>query len=143
MPWFYFDSTIIILIPAIVFAAVAQFKVNSAYKKYKKIKNVNGYTGEMVARKILDSSGLEYVPIEMINTRLGDHYDPRGKVLRLSPEVYRGTSIASAGIAAHETGHAIQHKESYAPLKIRGMMVPTVNMASNFSWILLDRKSVV
>ena len=85
---------------------------------------------------MLNEAGLSFVNIEVVNTKLGDHYDPSQKVLRLSPEVYSGTSIASAGIAAHEVGHAIQDKEAYQPLILRNSIVPIVNFGSSISWIL-------
>ncbi|WP_252235390.1 zinc metallopeptidase [Clostridium sp. ZS1] len=133
---FYFDPTMIILIPAMIIAFWAQTKVNSAYSKYSKVSAMNGYTGEQVARMMLDEAGLYDIRIELVNTKLGDHYDPSNRVLRLSPEVYRGQTISAAGIAAHEVGHAIQHKEAYKPLIIRNSIVPAVNISSNFSWIL-------
>lgn len=134
---FYFDSTLLILIPAIIITIFAQGKISSTYNKYKRIGIRNGYTGAMVARTILDSSGLSYIRIEMVNRELGDHYDPRDKVLRLSPDVYNGTTIAAAGIAAHEVGHAIQDSKSYGPLVLRNSIVPVVNIGSNLSWIFL------
>jgi Zn-dependent membrane protease YugP len=97
---------------------------------------MNGYTGKEIARMMLDEAGLYDVRIEVINSKLGDHYDPSSRILRLSPEVYSGGSISSAGIAAHEVGHAIQHKERYAPLTIRNSIVPVVNFGSGISWIL-------
>lgn len=133
---FYFDRTMLILLPALLISFWAQSKINSTYNKYKNVKTLNGYTGEQVARMMLNEAGLSFVNIEMVNTRLGDHYDPTSKVLRLSPEVYGGTSIAAAGIAAHEVGHAIQHKESYKPLILRNSIVPVVNFGSNISWVL-------
>lgn len=133
---FYFDRTMLILIPALLVSFWAQAKISSTYNKYKTIRTMNGYTGEQVARMMLNEAGLSFVNIEMVNTRLGDHYDPGNKVLRLSPEVYSGTSIAAAGIAAHEVGHAIQHKEAYKPLIIRNSIVPVVNFGSSISWIL-------
>lgn len=133
---FYFDRTMLILIPALLVSFWAQAKISSTYNKYRNIRTMNGYTGEQVARMMLNEAGLSFVNIEMVNTRLGDHYDPRNKVLRLSPEVYSGTSIAAAGIAAHEVGHAIQHKEDYKPLIIRNSIVPVVNFGSSISWIL-------
>ncbi|MBN1038140.1 zinc metallopeptidase [Clostridium botulinum] len=133
---FYFDPTMIILVPAMIIAFWAQTKVNSAYSKYSKVSAMNGYTGEQVARMMLDEAGLYDIRIELVNTKLGDHYDPSNRVLRLSPEVYRGQTISAAGIAAHEVGHAIQHKEAYKPLIIRNSIVPAVNISSNFSWIL-------
>ena len=132
----YFDPTMIILIPAIIISFWAQTKVNSAYSKYAKVRTINGYNGEQVARMMLDEAGLWDVKIEMINTKLGDHYDPSSRVLRLSPEVYNGGTISSAGIAAHEVGHAIQHQQGYKPLAIRNSIVPIVNVSSNISWIL-------
>lgn len=133
---FYFDTTMIILIPAMIIAFWAQTKVNSAYSKYSKVNSINGYTGEQVARMMLDESGLYEVRIELVDTKLGDHYDPSSRILRLSPEVYRGRTIAAAGIAAHEVGHAIQHKKAYKPLIVRNSIIPVVNISSNFSWIL-------
>lgn len=132
----YFDPTMILLIPAIIISFWAQTKVNSAYSKYSKVRTINGYNGEQVARMMLDEAGLWDVKIEMINTKLGDHYDPSSRVLRLSPEVYNGGTISSAGIAAHEVGHAIQHQQGYKPLAIRNSIVPIVNVSSNISWIL-------
>lgn len=132
----YFDPTMIILIPAVLISFWAQTKVNSTYNKFSQVRTMNGYTGMQVARMMLDEAGLWDVRIEMVNTRLGDHYDPRSKVLRLSPDVYSNPTIASAGIAAHEVGHAIQHKLSYKPLILRNSIVPVVNFSSNISWLL-------
>lgn len=132
----YFDPTVILLLPAVIISFWAQTKINSTYNKYSRVTNTNGYTGMQIARMILDGAGLFDVRIEMVNTRLGDHYDPSSRVLRLSPEVYNNSTIAAAGIAAHEVGHAIQHKESYKPLVIRNSIVPVVNISSNISWVL-------
>lgn len=132
----FFDPTMILLVPAIIISFWAQSKINSAYSKYSQVRTINGYTGQQVARMMLDEAGLFDVRIELINSKLGDHYDPTSKILRLSPEVYSGGSISSAGIAAHEVGHALQHKERYAPLVIRNSIVPIVNIGSNVSWML-------
>ncbi|WP_026889174.1 zinc metallopeptidase [Clostridium beijerinckii] len=132
----FFDPTMILLVPAIIISFWAQSKINSAYSKYSQVRTINGYTGQQVARMMLDEAGLFDVRIELINSKLGDHYDPASKILRLSPEVYSGGSISSAGIAAHEVGHALQHKERYAPLVIRNSIVPIVNIGSNVSWML-------
>ena len=132
----FFDSTMIILIPAIIISFWAQTKISNTYSKYSQVRSRNGYTGQQVARMILDEAGLFDIRIEVINSKLGDHYDPSNKVLRLSPDVYFGGTISSAGIAAHEVGHAIQHKERYAPLVIRNSIVPAVNLGSSLSWIL-------
>src|SRR5690554_890596 len=106
---FFMDLTIIILIPGIIFAAYAQGKVSKTYNKYLRVPNGKGITGAQVARQILDHNGLHGVNIELVSGKLSDHYDPRKRVLRLSNEVYHGRSLAAAGIAAHEVGHAIQH----------------------------------
>lgn len=132
----FFDSTFIILIPALIIAAFAQMKVSSAYNKYSKINNMRGITGADTARHILDANGLFDVPIEIIPGKLTDHYDPKAKVMRLSNDVYRGTSIAAVGVAAHESGHALQDQQNYAPIKIRNSIFPVVNFSSQFSWII-------
>jgi Zn-dependent membrane protease YugP len=131
------DSTWIILIPAMLFAFYAQAKVSSAYRKYSAVGNRQGISGTRAARQILDNNGLSSVPIEIVAGKLTDHYDPRTRIMRLSPEVHNGTSIAAVSIAAHEAGHAIQHATSYAPLKIRNAIAPVVSIASNLAWPLL------
>jgi len=137
MPFYsFFDPTMIILIPAIIISFWAQNKVDGTYRKYSKVRTINGYTGQQVARMMLDEAGLFDVRIEVVNTKLGDHYDPSSRILRLSPDVYAGGTISSAGIAAHEVGHALQHKEKYKPLTIRNSIVPVVNISSNISWVL-------
>lgn len=133
---FYFDSTIFILFPAIILGIVAQRMVNIQYNKYKKVGNRNGYTGEQIARLMLDNEGLYDVKIMQSSVELSDNYNPGNKTLTLSKDVAQGRSIAAAGIAAHEVGHAIQHSKSYAPLKIRNAFVPVVNFSSNV-WLLL------
>ena len=133
----YFDSTMIVLIPAIILAMYAQSKVKSTYEKYVRIASQKGYTGAEAARAILDRNGLTDVRIEHIRGTLSDHYDPRTRVLRLSDMVYRGNSISSSAIAAHEVGHAIQHARDYAPLRFRNAIVPVVNFASNLSWFFI------
>lgn len=132
-----FDPTIIILIPAIIFTFYAQSKVNSAYNRYAAVRNRKGITGAQAARRILDSNGLQDVPIEVTNRRLGDHYDPRKRVMRLSPKVYSDPSIASISIAAHESGHAIQHARGYAPLGFRNVLAPLASFASGLAWPIL------
>lgn len=131
------DPTMILLIPAILLTLYAQFKVTSTTSRFFNVRSNSGYTGEETARRILDSNGLFNVRIEMVRGRLSDHYDPRSKVLRLSQDVYSGTSITSVAVAAHECGHAIQHAHGYAPLNIRSSLVPVVNFASNMSWIFI------
>lgn len=133
----YFDPTIIILIPAIIFTLIAQSRVNSAYNRYAGVRNRRGITGAEAARRILDSNGLQDVPIEITNRRLSDHYDPRKRIMRLSPQVYNEPSIASVSIAAHEAGHALQHSKGYAPLGIRNLLAPPVTIVSNLAWPIL------
>ena len=132
-----YDPTIIVLIPAIVFALYAQAKVSRAYSKYSKIPNSTGMTGRQAARRILDANGLHHVPVEMVAGKLTDHYDPSRDVMRLSAEVYNGTTVAAVSIAAHESGHAIQDGTSYAFLKFRNAIAPVVNLASTASWPLI------
>ena len=134
---YYYDPTYLILIPAIILTMYAQFKVSSTTNKYFRVRTQRGYTGEQTAREILNANGIYDVRIEMTRGTLSDHYDPRNKVLRLSQDVYRGTSITSVAVAAHECGHAIQHAHGYAPLNIRSSLVPVVNFASNMSWIFI------
>ncbi|MDF2590928.1 MAG: peptidase [Clostridia bacterium] len=132
-----FDPTFIILLPAIIFAAYAQSKINSTFNTYLRVRNSNGYTGYQVARIILDKHGLQDLPIELINGNLTDHYDPRKRILRLSNAVYNGNSLASVGVAAHECGHAVQHQEAYIPLTVRNTIAPIASIGSQLSWILV------
>lgn len=119
-----------LLVLALLVTLAAQIYINSSYKKTKRIKNRAGITGAQTARKILDENGLSNVKVEEVSGILGDHYDPRTKTVRLSSDIYRNTSIASASVAAHECGHAIQDKEGYFFLKLRNSIVPLVNFAS-------------
>ncbi len=121
---------IVLLVLALLVTSAAQIYINSSYNKTKRIKNRAGITGAQTARKILDENGLSNVKVEEVRGILGDHYDPRTKTVRLSSDIYKNTSIASASVAAHETGHAIQDKEGYFFLKLRNSIVPLVNFAS-------------
>jgi len=121
---------LIISVPALLLGLYAQAKVQSAYKKYSQIRISNGMTGAEVARQILDFNNLQNVRIAQVRGTLSDHYDPRKRVLSLSQAVYGTPSIAAAGIAAHEAGHAIQHSEKYGPLSLRSLMVPSVRLGS-------------
>lgn len=133
---FFYDSTFLILIPALIISAWAQMKVKSTFDRYSRVRSINQYTGAQIARMLLDAEGLYDVPVQQISGRLTDHYDPRERVMRLSREVFSSTSIAAIGVAAHETGHAIQHQKQYAPLQIRSAIVPVVNLSSNASWAI-------
>ena len=129
----YYLLTII----AFLLTITAQVLVNSSYSKTRKIKNKNNLTGEQVARTILDKNGLRNVQIEEVGTTLGDHYDPRSKTIRLSSDIYHNTSIASASVAAHECGHAIQDKEDYTFLRIRHALIPLVSFSSYAGYIAI------
>ena len=135
--YYGWDPTFIILVPAILFTIYAQFKVSSTTSRFLRVNTQRGFTGEQVARRILESNGLYDVRIEMVRGHLSDHYDPRNKVLRLSQDIYYGTSVTSVAVAAHECGHAIQHAKGYVPLNLRSSLVPVVNFASNISWLLI------
>jgi Zn-dependent membrane protease YugP len=133
----YFDPLyFIILVPAMLLAAVAQWKVKSAYARAGRIPTSSRCSGAQAARRILDNHGLQDVQIEATRGFLSDHYDPRKHVLRLSPDVYGGRSLASVGIAAHEAGHALQQGFGYAPLAIRNGLVPVASIGSTFSIII-------
>ncbi|NLW47732.1 MAG: zinc metallopeptidase [Firmicutes bacterium] len=132
----FYDPTYVFLIPAIIFTLYAQFKVKSTFRKYQEVKAASGRTGAQVAREVLDRGNLYDVPVELTPGTLSDHYDPRSRVLRLSPEVYHGRSLAAYGVAAHETGHALQHAESYLPLTIRNGVFPVANIGSNLGFFL-------
>ncbi len=134
---FYYDYTIILLIPALLLTMYAQSKIQSEYNRYLRVKAQKGYTGAQAAREILNRNGLSSVPIELISGKLSDHYDPRTRVLRLSNDVYNGTSIAANAIAAHEVGHAIQHANSYFALNFRNAIFPVVSIASQAAMPLI------
>ncbi|NLX84323.1 MAG: zinc metallopeptidase [Synergistaceae bacterium] len=129
----FLDSTIVLLIPALLFSLWAQFRIKRAFSKYSEIRAVSGVTADQVSRVLLDKFGLGNVKVERIQGHLTDHYDPRSKVLRLSDAVSGNSSIAAIGVAAHEVGHAIQDKEGYAFLRLRNSIVPAVNISSSMS----------
>jgi uncharacterized protein len=133
MFWFW-DPTMIIVIPALLLALYAQLRVQSTYAQYSQVPIGNRLTGAQVAQEILRRNGLSGVEIERTEGVLSDHYDPRDRTLSLSSDVYDGISVAAAGVAAHETGHAIQHARGYAPLALRSAMVPTVQFGSWLAW---------
>lgn len=115
----------------------AQYRVSSTFKKYSQIRTSSYRTGAQVARALLDANGLFHVPVEASHGHLSDHYDPRSRAVRLSPDVYQGASVASLGVAAHEVGHAIQHAQNYAPLTLRHTFVPVANIGSTLAFPLL------
>lgn len=130
-------SYLIFILPALLFSIYAQFKVKSAYKKASAIAPLSGLTGAEAAQRILNSSQIGNVKIETIGGVMGDHYDPKNKVLRLSNDVYYGRSLAALGIAAHEAGHALQDAKGYTPLILRNGIVPLASIGSNMSFGLI------
>lgn len=133
----FYDPTMLLLVPAILLSIYASFRLNSVTSKYSRVRAMRGMTGEQVARRILDSNGLNNIRIYPVAGRLTDHYDPRAKTVSLSEDVFYGNSLTSVAVAAHECGHAIQDKEKYAPLVFRSTMVPAVNFASSASWLII------
>lgn len=133
---FFWDPTMIILVPALILAFYAQAKVSSTFARYLRVPSRAGLTGAEVARKILMSSGITDVKVEIQGGRLSDYYDPRRKVLKLSSDVYNGSSLAALGVAAHECGHAIQHDVGYLPLALRNSIVPVANFGSQLAFPL-------
>ena len=131
------DGFFLLFFVTLVFTIVVQVRVSSTFSKYSSVRAGMGQTGAAVARRILDAHGLYDVKIERVHGSLTDHYDPGSKVLRLSDSVYASPSASAVGVAAHEVGHAIQHAENYAPIVLRGKLVPVVNVASRFSWIAI------
>lgn len=136
MPFFFYDSTYVLLIPAIILAIYAQFKVQSTFRRYSEIHSSTGRTGAQVAAELLRRQGITDVKVEPVEGMLTDHYDPRTKVLRLSPEVYGSDSLSAIGVAAHETGHALQDRDKYAPLALRSAIVPVANFGTTAALIL-------
>lgn len=131
---FYFDTSyMIFILPALIIAMWAQAKVNSTFNKYSKVLNSKGLTGAEVSRNILANYGIGDVVVERVNGNLTDHYDPRSNVIRLSDSVYSSTSVAALGVAAHETGHAIQHNLGYLPIKLRNAVLPVANLGSSLA----------
>ena len=139
-PYFFYDPTWIIILPALILSIWAQSNVNSTFKKYSQIHNHMGYTGADAARKILDMNGLYNVRIERVGGNLSDHFDPKTNVVRLSDSTYNSTSVGAIGVAAHEVGHAVQHATGYSPIKVRNAIVPVVNVCNFLSMPILRPK---
>ncbi len=133
----FWDSTYILVLIGAALSMLASAAVNSAFNKYNKVRSAKGFTSNEVAQKMLEMAGITDVRIEHVSGNLTDHYSPNEKVLRLSDSVYNSTSVAAIGVAAHECGHAIQHKQGYGPLKLRSLSVPVANIGSKLSWPIL------
>jgi hypothetical protein len=135
---FYFDPLYLIIVgPTIILAIWAQFKVKAAFSKWSEVGASSRISGAEAARRVLAGAGLHEVRVEETHGFLSDHYDPRDRTLRLSPEVYRGSTVAAIGVAAHEAGHALQHAESYALLKMRTAIVPFASVGSWIAWPMI------
>ena len=131
---FYYDWTMILVIPGLLLGMWAQYKVQSTFSKYEKVLTRYGHTADRVARVVLNQANCEAVEIQPVSGSLTDHYDPRSNVLRLSASVHGSASVAAIGVAARECGHAMQQKEGYGPLKLRSTMVPIVQFGSNLTF---------
>jgi len=127
----------VIMLPFILIAMYAQIKVKTTFNRYSKVRSSRGVTGAQAANELLSRNGLSGIRVEPIKGSLSDHYDPTSGVVRLSETVYGSTSIAALGVAAHEVGHAVQHKEKYGPLELRHTIVPVTNFASSASYFII------
>ncbi|HUF37747.1 MAG TPA: zinc metallopeptidase [Anaerolineales bacterium] len=134
---FYNTNYLFFMIPAFLLMMFAQFYVRSAYNRWSRVQARSGISGAEAARRLMQFASLYGVRIEPVGGKMTDHYDPRSKVLRLSQGVYNSTSVAALAIAAHELGHAMQDKEGYAPLRLRSLLVPAVNIGSYLGWIFI------
>lgn len=134
----FFDiNYLFYMIPAFILMALTSWYVKSAYNKWSKVRARSGLTGAQATQRLISAGGLHGVRIEGVAGNMTDHYDPRDKVLRLSQGVANVPSVAALAIAAHELGHAMQDAENYFPLRLRGALVPAVNIGSNLGWILI------
>ena len=137
MYWpFFYDWAYILLIPALILSMWAQFRVSSTFSRFSKVRASSGMTATQMAEQLLHAEGVYDVSVERTRGNLTDHYDPKNMVLRLSDSTANSTSVAALGVAAHEAGHVLQHRDGYAPLMLRTAAVPVVNIGSNLSWPL-------
>lgn len=137
MFYYVYDRTYILVVIGVLLCMLTSSRVNSVFRKYDRVRSHTGMTGRNAAERILRANGIYDVQIQRVSGRLTDHYDPRNKVLRLSDSTYASTSVAAIGVAAHECGHAVQHAVGYAPLQIRGALVPIANFGSTLAWPLI------
>lgn len=133
----FYDTTYFLVLVGVVICLIASARVKLSFAKYDKVRSMAGLTGAQAAERMLNMSGIYDVQVQHVSGNLTDHYDPRNKTLNLSDSVYNSMSIAAIGVAAHECGHAIQHQEEYAPLRIRSAIVPVANIGSTLSWPLI------
>ena len=134
---FYYDPTYVMVLIGVVICMLASANVNRTFQKYSRIRSHSGMTGREAAERLLHANGIYDVTVQRVAGNLTDHYDPRNKTLNLSDSTYASTSVAAIGVAAHECGHAVQHANGYAPLKIRGSVVPVANFGSTLAWPLI------
>jgi Zn-dependent membrane protease YugP len=135
---FFFDPMyFLFLVPPLIFMFYAQWKVSSSYKKYSQVYNSQKMTGAEAAQRLLRANGLDNVKVENVKGKLTDHYDPRSKILRLSPDVANSPSVAAMGIVAHEVGHAVQDKTGYGFLRFRNSLVPAATVGTNMGYIFV------
>jgi len=138
MLWGWFDPLyLLFMLPGMALALWAQWRVKRAYAEASRVAARSGYTGAETAHVLMQRAGISNVVIEPVQGFMSDHYAPKEKVLRLSPDVFQGRSLAALGIAAHESGHALQDAHHYAPLRIRNLLVPVAGFGSNAAWIIL------
>jgi len=130
---FFFDWTMLLLIPGMLFAFYAQWKVSSTFDRYSKVRTPSGRTGAQVAEQLLRAHGAHGVTVEAVAGKLSDHYDPTKKVVRLSQGVYDSDSVAALGVAAHEVGHALQHAQGYMPMRWRWSLLGPANLGSSLA----------
>ena len=127
---------LVLVVPAIILSLIAQVNIKKTYAQMAKISNSRHISGAEAANRVLKYYGIDNVRIERTQGKLSDHYDPRSNVIRLSPEVFSGNSIASVGIACHEAGHAAQHAQNYAPIKVRNAVLPVANIGSSMGFTI-------
>ncbi len=133
----FFDPVyFLFMVPGLVLSIWASFRVKSAFREYSQVRAQSGLSGAEAARELLERKGIHDVAVEEVSGFLSDHYDPGARVLRLSPDVFHGRTLAALGVAAHEAGHAIQHAVGYAPLKFRSLVVKPAQIGSNLGGIL-------
>ena len=136
-PMMWDDTYFIYLIIALAVPGLAQLLLMSTFNKYKNVKSSSGMTGAEVARRLLDANGLSNLHVGESPGNLTDHYDPKRRIVKLSHDIYHGRSVAAAAVAAHEVGHAIQHKENYSPLALRSALVPLANIGSRLGYVAI------
>ena len=137
MFWGFDIYYFVLIIPAMLFAMWAQFKVSSTFNRYSAQRTRNGLTGAQAAEAVLRACGVQNIRIERVRGSLTDHYDPRAGVIRLSESVYDSASVAAVGVAAHEAGHAAQYAEGYGPIRLRNAIIPVTQIGSSLAWPLL------